>query len=118
MYDHEESPLRISDLAALNLRNARLAFLAACETGRSSPQLADESVHLAAACQLAGFSHVIGTLWPISDIGSLQITQLFYPALALDPDRSAIALHEAIRVLRAKYRELPSLWAAFVHVGP
>jgi len=41
-----------------------LAYLSACSTAVTGPELADESVHIVSAFQLAGYQHVIGTLWP------------------------------------------------------
>ncbi|KAK2037009.1 hypothetical protein LZ31DRAFT_580326 [Colletotrichum somersetense] len=45
-----------------------LAYLSACGTGRiQDKDSTDESIHLTSAFQLAGFRHVVGTLWEVDD---------------------------------------------------
>lgn len=58
-----ERPLRISELMALDMPNATLAFLSACQTAASNEQLPDEPMHLAATMLFAGFRGVVATLW-------------------------------------------------------
>jgi CHAT domain-containing protein len=45
----------------------RFAFLSACHTFTGVLSLADEAIRLASAFQVAGYRHVIATLWWISD---------------------------------------------------
>jgi CHAT domain-containing protein len=105
------------------LDQARLAYLSACSTALTTdPGLLDEAIHLTSAFQLAGFPHVIGTLWAINDALALTIGEDFYTALAgrdsaLDTDQAARALHDAIRSARDRYPAAPSLWAAHIHAG-
>ncbi|WKT52881.1 hypothetical protein QSH57_003443 [Fusarium oxysporum f. sp. vasinfectum] len=64
--DWETNPLTVASLLELNLHQEGpfLAYLSACGTGQiKSQRLFDEGIHLISACQLAGFRHVIGTLW-------------------------------------------------------
>ena len=66
--DHESDPLTVTRLAPVNLQRARLAYLSACGTAFTvKGALLDEAIHLTSACQLAGFPHVVGTLWDIND---------------------------------------------------
>ncbi|MER5887963.1 CHAT domain-containing protein [Streptomyces sp. NPDC001941] len=124
LHDHASAPLTVAALARVSLGRARLAFLSACGTadpGRAD--LLDESIHLAGAFQLAGFPHVVATLWPIDDRLAVTIAESFYAQLAegpsgpFDPDRSATALHHAIRAVRDRYPRTPSLWASHLHTG-
>jgi CHAT domain-containing protein len=102
---------------------ARLAYVSACSTARTGDlSLLDEAVHLATAFQLAGFPHVIGTLWEINDATAVEIADTFYAALAdpggaLDPDRAARALHHAVRAQRDQRPAAPYLWASHIHAG-
>ena len=115
-----DGPLSVIDLTHMRLLNAELAFLSACTTFRSGPRLLDEPIHLAAACQLAGFSHVVATLWPVSDDDTAWLTRRFYTTLTTPytVDTPATALHRAIRDLRAVHRAHPHLWAPYSHTGP
>lgn len=122
LHDYNTRPLTVSDINDLRLTGA-LAYLSACDTASGSPSLADESLHLSGAFHLAGFQNVIGTLLPVSDYAALGIASDFYAYLtengSAPPDTgtSALALHNAIRSLRAKYPAVPSYWAAHTHTG-
>jgi hypothetical protein len=84
--DHMSEPLTVEDLIGLRM-DVELAFLSACSTARPGGRLADESIHLASACQLAGYRHVAG------------------------------AVHAATREMRDQWPAEPSIWAPHVHVG-
>ncbi|MFF7335737.1 CHAT domain-containing protein [Streptomyces sp. NPDC008163] len=115
--------LTVSDVAARRPAAPELAVLSACSASRGGTRLSDEAVQLAAAFQLAGYPHVIGTLWPVADKLAPRVTEAFYAALAKDvsgghPIGPAAALHAAIRALRDRYTAAPHLWAAHIHTGP
>lgn len=55
--------LTLSQLMELNLPNAFLAFLSACETAKTAEDQPDQAVHLAATMLFTGFKSVIGTMW-------------------------------------------------------
>jgi CHAT domain-containing protein len=110
-------PLAVKQLATLDLSDAYLAYLSACTTAYGGTELPDEVIHLASAFQLAGFPHVIGTLWPVSDAGALRMADLFYAHL----DGGALpaeALHLSVRQIRKNYPDQPHLWASHIHLGP
>ncbi|WP_147437400.1 CHAT domain-containing protein [Micromonospora musae] len=115
-------PLQVRDLWRPAGTAAALAVLSACETVRGGAALADEALTLGTAFQLAGFRHVIGALWSISDALAAQLSAEFYARLAvpggIDPERAAPALHHAVRRLRAVLPGRPDLWAGYVHIGP
>jgi CHAT domain-containing protein len=115
------------DISRLHLDQAELAFLSACSTAGGNAQLADEALHIAAAFQLAGYTHVVATLWPIADDLAPLIAHDLYLAVApISGQRRsrlsncARALHDALRGLREQrgYWVTPSLWAAYIHAGP
>ena len=121
--DHHTEPLTLADVTALNL-TADLAYLSACSTSVTAPRLADESLHMTAAFQLAGYRNVIGTLWSVNDKAAARIATDFYAHLtaqgtgAPQTDHSARALHHAVRALRAHHPDTPTLWSAHTHTGP
>jgi tetratricopeptide (TPR) repeat protein len=123
LHDHRHDPLTVAALAPLDLKNARLAYLSACGTARmTTTRLLDEAIHLASAFQLAGFPHVIGTLWEINDKVAANVADAFYAALT-DPDgtiaprQAASALHHAARTQRDRRPATPYLWASHIHAG-
>jgi len=116
LYDYRERPLKIPDIAGLNLADAELAFLSACSTARIGGRLADEAIHLVSAFQLAGYRQVIGTLWPIEDPLARQVAGEIYAALARG-ETTAAAVHEVTRHKSRRWFDRPSQWASHVHVG-
>jgi tetratricopeptide (TPR) repeat protein len=121
LQDHVEARLTVARLAPVRLTAARLAYLSACSTARSdSSELIDEAIHLTSAFQLAGFPHVVGTLWPIDDEIALTVAADFYTRLratGLDAAKTAETLHHISRQLRDDEIATPSLWAAHLHAG-
>ncbi|WP_146778958.1 CHAT domain-containing protein [Actinomadura craniellae] len=122
LHDHKAAPFTVLDISRLRLEDARLAFLSACETARGGLRLPDEALHLGGALQLAGFQHVIATMWPVEDEVAAWMTARMYDRMhtagALDPARAALALHEAARALRHRHPADPILWASHLHFGP
>jgi CHAT domain-containing protein len=55
--------LTVSQLMGMELSQAFLAFLSACETAKGDAKQPDQTVHLAAAMLFAGFRSVIATMW-------------------------------------------------------
>ncbi|MGW1761539.1 CHAT domain-containing protein [Streptomyces mirabilis] len=124
LHDHATAPLTVSALAQVNLDRAQLAYLSACSTADPGNfDLLDQAIHLTSAFQLAGFPHVVGTLWPIDDRLAVEVAESFYthltagPPGTLDLNQAAAALHHTIRSLRDRYPATPSLWAAYLHAG-
>ncbi|KAI0595947.1 CHAT domain-containing protein [Biscogniauxia sp. FL1348] len=132
--------LTVRDMMDADLGRAWLAYLSACSTAENSARdLADEQLHLASGFHVAGFGHVVASLWPSSDAICAQAASVFYRRLmssrgggggggALGSDNNnnnnndnnravAEALHEAVREIRAKHVEKPHLWAQYIHSG-
>jgi hypothetical protein len=113
-----DQPLTVLDLIRLRLDDAELAFLSACATARTAPRLADEAIQLASALQLAGYRHVIATLWAIDDRNAVRTATDVYTALAVEgASAAAQALHLAIRRRRNLNPDRPSIWGAHIHSG-
>jgi CHAT domain-containing protein len=74
--------LTLLDLFQLDLRQARLVALSACETGLSDIKSAsDEFVGLSTGFLFAGCNSVIGTLWTVPDISTGLLMAHFYRLL-------------------------------------
>ncbi|GHI02866.1 hypothetical protein Scel_11870 [Streptomyces cellostaticus] len=123
LHDHDTDPLTVASLAPVQLGQAQLAYLSACRTAAiDAAELLDEAIHLTSAFQLAGFLHVIGTLWEIDDQIAVTVADAFYTHLttdegALDVSRAPHALHVAVQAVRDRFPRTPSLWAAYLHAG-
>lgn len=118
------APLTIVDVSRLQADGSALAFLSACSTFRGGAAIPDEAVHLATAFQLAGYQHVVATMWPVLDQTSARVANKIYAELdatdTLEPDagEAGFAVHAAVRELRANAPGDPLQWAPYVHAGP
>ncbi|KAM0388226.1 hypothetical protein ACHAQC_009836 [Fusarium culmorum] len=107
--DWKEDRFCVADLQRMNLREHApfLAYLSACGTGQMKRyNLVDESIHLISAYQLAGFRHVIGTLWKVSDQCCVDIARVTYESMidsGLSDYGVSWGLHRATRKLRDKW---------------
>ncbi|BBH67871.1 CHAT domain-containing protein [Actinoplanes sp. OR16] len=115
-----DGPLTVRELLADRAPYGRLAYLSACQTVLTSAAASAEVIHLGTALQAAGFQHVVGTLWSVTDGTAAETAHLFYQGVGGRPDasRSALALHDAVRELRRRYPGMPTRWAAYAHFGP
>jgi hypothetical protein len=77
---HDDT-LPLPDIIRLHLADAELAYLSACSTAHGGTRLTDEALHLASAFQMAGYWHVIATLWPLSDHAAATAAAAFYDYL-------------------------------------
>ncbi|KAK2469065.1 hypothetical protein H9L39_19333 [Fusarium oxysporum f. sp. albedinis] len=112
--DWESTPLTVEDLRNHKLHENPpfLAYLSACSTGANQvDMLADEGIHLVSAFQLAGFRHVIGTLWEVSDEHCVDVAKVVYETMR-DEGITDVAvcrgLHRAARALRDGQIEIES----------
>lgn len=100
------SPLTVGDLQEIRVKDNSpfLGFLSACSTSSNkAKKLLDEGIHLVSAFQLAGFRHVIGTLWEVSDSHCVHVAQILYETLrdkGMTDAAVCHGLHLAIRALR------------------
>ncbi|RDA82383.1 hypothetical protein CP532_6106 [Ophiocordyceps camponoti-leonardi (nom. inval.)] len=108
LYDGDR-PLTVERLIETNLSSSQpfLAYLSACGTGKNAEDhSADESLHLASVFHLAGFRHVIGTLWEVDDHLCVDMARTVYESLGKDgltDEAVSTALHQAIRSLRREW---------------
>jgi CHAT domain-containing protein len=59
----QDGKLTIEDMLQLNMPNATLAYLSACQTAKGDQNAPDQAVHLAASMLFCGFRSVVGTMW-------------------------------------------------------
>lgn len=111
-----DGPLQVQEIMGLVPARGYLAYLSACSTAYGGTGLLDEAIHLASAFQIAGFRHVVATLWPVADKAALDRGQEIHDRLkrGIDP---ALAVHQAVHAARSASPGFPSLWASHVHFG-
>ena len=80
-------------------------------------------MHFTVACNAAGFSQAIGTMWHLDSESSARVAQVVYETIKGDDDncfgieKAAQGLHSAVRMLRKQTRTDPLLWARYIHSG-
>ncbi|KAI3324109.1 hypothetical protein HD806DRAFT_494139 [Xylariaceae sp. AK1471] len=104
--DWRKHRLAVADLLQIDLRRSQpfLAYLSACGTAQiEDNEHLDESMHLISAFQLAGFRHIIGTLWQVNDRCCADLARITYEAIGaqgITDDSVCRGLHKATRALR------------------
>ncbi|KAJ3533747.1 hypothetical protein NMY22_g7202 [Coprinellus aureogranulatus] len=122
--------LNLETIIQMNLKDADLAFLSACQTSTGEEKLSDEAVHLAAGMLAVGYQRVVSTMWSIKDEHAPDVANDFYEYLwrgraadsgnGFDGSLSAYALHHAVQQLRRRIgcSETALLtWVPYVHFG-
>ncbi len=104
--------LTAREITLMDLRDADLVVLSACETGAGD--ITGEGVFgLQRAFKLAGVKTIIMSLWPVNDSATQMLMSEFY-ANWLDRKQSKReAFRNAQNAVRAHYTE-PYYWAGFV----
>ncbi|KAI5776416.1 CHAT domain-containing protein [Geopyxis carbonaria] len=124
----EQDPLTAQNVAeAGRSTNAKLAYISACCSAKNdSQELTDEAIHIASAFQLAGFSHVLATLWESGDDACVNVATGFYKRLfEIHAQSSSLeghagvarAFHEAVKEERKNRPKNIMGWAPFIHTG-
>ncbi|KAL4964463.1 CHAT domain-containing protein [Aspergillus stella-maris] len=107
--DGQEGSLTVADLLEINIREHSpfLAYLSACGTGQiRDERFIDESIHLISAFQLAGFRHVIGTLWSVNDETCVDMAKITYEVMAdgqMNDEAVSRGLHQAAKEMRDRW---------------
>ena len=116
--------LTVESLLQRRSQPAQLAFLSAYSTAENKvTSLADESIHIASAFFIVGFSNVIGSLWLSNDRVCVSVAERFYASLVeagsgISCKGSAYALHNAVLEIQSRDLKCPLLWAQYIHIGP
>lgn len=116
--------LTVQEMANLNLGHAWLHCLSACSTAEKNvPELSHEVLHIASAFQVAGFGHVIASMWVSKDAICVQVASALYRHLTRSCDTRwnnkavAAALQAAVIEVRTQNPDNPYLRIQYIHTG-
>jgi CHAT domain-containing protein/Tfp pilus assembly protein PilF len=117
--EQEDGRLEVYEIykRGLNLNNASLVVLSACETNLGSMSNGDEIVGLSRAFIYAGAPTVISSLWKVDDLSTQVLMEHFYSYLR-DGKTKAQALRAAqLDLIASPEYSHPYYWAAFDLTG-
>jgi CHAT domain-containing protein len=110
-----DGSLSVADVYGLDLKQAVLVTLSACQTQVGAQSRGDDIVGLARAFIYAGSPTVIASLWSVDDQATGMLMTAFYKHLRQGKSKAA-SLRAAQAETRARYAH-PYYWSAFVLTG-
>jgi CHAT domain-containing protein len=110
--------LQLHEIFGINLKNANLVALSACETALSKIYGGDDLVGLARGFIYAGTPSILATLWSVEDRSTALLMQRFYKNWKAKGMSKPEALRQAQLFLKGmtQYRH-PFFWAPFIMIG-
>jgi CHAT domain-containing protein len=115
--NEQDGILEVHEIYNLDLSNADLAVLSACQTNLGKRSAGDEIVGLTRAFIYAGVPSVVSTLWNVEDEATSDLMVAFYGYLQ-DGLPKAEALRQAqLDLLEEPDTAHPFYWAGFVLSG-
>ncbi|MCB0111713.1 MAG: CHAT domain-containing protein, partial [Caldilineaceae bacterium] len=115
--DENDGVLEVREVFGLDLAEANLVFLSACETALGDQSMGDEITGLTRAFLYAGTPSIVTTLWSIEDEASGELVSTFYEALESAPSFAAALRAAQLKTMETLGWEDPYYWAAFTLHG-
>ena len=108
----QDGILTAKEISLLDLRDADLVVLSACETGKG--EITGEGVFgLQRAFKQAGVQTIIMSLWPVNDAATLLLMTEFYRNWITNSQSKREAFRNAQNTVRSHFQE-PVYWAGFI----
>lgn len=113
----QDGNLEVHEVYGLDLSQANLVVLSACETALGPQSAGDEIVGLTRAFLTAGTPAVITTLWSVEDDASSVLMVAFYRHLQAGSTNAEALRAAQMEVLAQERWQSPYYWAAFSLTG-
>ncbi|MCC6470021.1 MAG: CHAT domain-containing protein [Alphaproteobacteria bacterium] len=110
-----QAAMTARDFYSIDLRQARLIALSACETGLGKVGRGNEFWGFQRTVMGAGARGLLVSLWPVEDEATAALMARFYELVGTRP--AMTALRQAQLDLLRQYRDRPILWAGFMLAG-
>lgn len=108
----QDGILTAKEISLMNLSEAKLVVLSACETGKG--EVTGEGVFgLQRAFKQAGVESIIMSLWPVNDEATQLLMTAFYRNWIILAQTRREAFRNAQKTVREQYEE-PVYWAGFI----
>jgi CHAT domain-containing protein len=108
----QDGILTSKEISLLDLRDADIVILSACETGKG--EITGEGVFgLQRAFKMAGAQTILMSLWPVDDAATQMMTTEFYRHWIDRHESKREAFLHAQERVRMQYPQ-PKYWAAFI----
>lgn len=104
--------LTAKEISLIDLRDANLVVLSACETGKGEVT-GEEVFGLQRAFKIAGAKTIIMSLWPVNDAATRMLMTEFYRNWLQQGQTKRQAFRNAQNAVRKTYEE-PVYWAGFI----
>lgn len=110
--------LQVHEIFGLDLRNANLVVLSACETGLSKIYGGDDLVGLSRGFIYAGTPSLMATIWEVDDRSTSILMKEFYE----NWHKKGMTKPEALRQAQLTLKDMPEYrhpfyWAPFIVIG-
>ncbi len=109
--------LETHEIYNLNLGQADLVVLSACESGRGLRVTGDEIIGLNRAFLYAGTPSVLSSLWNVEDLATHDLMIAFYSRLRQGYNKAAALRMAQLEMLQQPATAHPYFWASFVLIG-
>ena len=108
---------QVHEIFGMDLRNANLVTLSACETALAKIIGGDDLVGLSRGFIYAGTPSILATLWKVDDPATYKLMELFYRNW-----KQGMSKPEALRIAQMTLKNMPQYrhpyyWAPFVMIG-
>ncbi len=111
-----EQKVSLNQLPKLQLKLpiVDLLVLSACQTALGNPQA---ELGFAGLAIQSGAKSVLGSLWNVSDTGTLQLMTQFYKQLKTEPTKAESLRKAQVEILKQQGLSHPYNWSAFTMIG-